>query len=70
MKVGSLVRPSVCCSGDPGDTRCQTALVIGGTTPPDSYDARIVRILCRCGVSDQYHYHLEAIEGKNEFSLS
>ncbi len=64
MKVGTLVKPLGTCSGAPGSVRCQTAVVIGVATPSDPMYARTVRIVCPCGVSDQYHHQLEAIEGK------
>ena len=59
MKVGDLVKPINCCSGEPGSIRCLTAIVTGFVNRGKNFES--VRIHCSCGASEHYPNHLELI---------
>ena len=67
MKVGDLIRPIMQCSGDPGTTRCDTALVINFVMVADVMDSKhtfsdgTVEIFCTHGTSVRDHKYLEVI---------
>ena len=72
MKVGDLVRPILCCSGQAGDIRCESAVVIAAsvdrareTTRRDNVDIR-----CNCGVSQIHPVHLELINASRREPLA
>ena len=56
MRVGDLVKPVMTCSGQPGGRRCDIAVVVNAEEPKQS-----VKVLCKCGLSEQYEWHLEVI---------
>ena len=60
MKLGDLVKPMVSCSGDPGDKRCETAVVTGLPA------VRLVTIYCNCGYSEQCPQHLEVVKNRKK----
>lgn len=57
MKVGDLVKPVASCSGQLGDRRCDIAVVVNYAEELN----QAVKILCKCGLSEQYEWHLELI---------
>ena len=61
MKVGDLVRPILTCSGDPGDIRCKSAVVVATSDSVNFWPRDNVNIRCNCGVSQVHPVHLELI---------
>ena len=59
LRVGDLVRPVLTCSGEAGDTRCESAVVVA--TPFAVGFSDNVTIRCNCGVSQIHPVHLELI---------
>jgi len=65
LKIGDLVRPILCCSGEAGDTRCESA--VGVATSEGTLEEFLngtrdnVNILCSCGMSLVHPIHLELI---------
>ena len=57
MKVGDLVKPTLTCSGQPGDRRCDIAIVVNRAEELN----QAVKILCNCGSSEQYERYLEVV---------
>jgi len=55
MKTGDLVKPLTSCSGEPGELRCEIAIIANCDTPGKP------TIVCKCGSSKQYELHLEVI---------
>ncbi len=72
MKVGDLVRPKMSCGGQPGQIRCETALVVGSglshyeSVQVDSQAYRDKEVyeyafLCNCGTFEGYGDYMEVI---------
>ena len=72
MKVGDLVRPTMSCGGQPGDVRCDSALVVGvdyshsEAVQVDSqvyHDKEIYEyaFVCKCGTFQGYDDYMEVI---------
>jgi len=61
MKVGDLVRPILCCSGQAGDVRCATAIVVTAYQMPYAQRAHSFIICCDCGMSQVDPVHLELV---------
>ena len=55
MKTGDLVKPLASCSGEPGQLRCEIAIITNYDTPGKP------TIVCKCGSSKQYESQLEVI---------
>ena len=76
MNVGDLVRPMMSCGGQPGDVRCETALVVGSgfshyeSIQVDSQAYRTKEVyeyafVCKCGTFQGHDIHMEVIsEGR------
>ena len=65
LHVGDLVKPKMKCAGLPGDTRCNTAIIINAwkSNVPDNWRSAEpdFEILCKCGSSWQHSGHLDPI---------
>ena len=61
LRVGDLVRPILTCSGEAGNTRCESAVVVATTKVRAEPFRDNVDIRCNCGVSQIHPVHLELI---------
>jgi len=65
IKAGDLVRPNVSCAGALGSVRCEVAFVIEQTNLADHIPAPMTKILCGCGIHEDYTFNYEKIEKKD-----
>ena len=72
MKPGDLVRPTNSCGGNPGGTRCETAVVLStrlshcediqvDSQRYVSVDVYELELVCPCGVFEEYGDRVELI---------
>tara|TARA_B100000214_G_C23744320_1_gene524760 strand:- start:45 stop:278 length:234 start_codon:yes stop_codon:yes gene_type:complete len=63
MKKGDLVKPLNSCGGEPGQIRCETAIVVesrqnGPFTPENTW---WMKAWCPCGTIEDYSWHFEKL---------
>jgi len=61
VRAGDLVKPVMTCSGQPGDRTCDIAVVVNYAEELNNAVSQAFKILCKCGLSEQYEWNLEVI---------